>query len=185
MMGMSPSTGIFTALNVRPELRSGCDTSMRSLRYPVSPAASTLSTTPRMIWSARKRIENTASSAPSSPPASDPVSRPSHSTPNALATTAAANAPSSSWPSMAMLITPDRSHMQPARAPSTSGIERFSVLCNRLTTLSGMALPAYAQHSSEITKNSSTRAILRRLTRLDSSTNAANNPITMDAAPSV
>ena len=94
-----------------------------------------------MIWSTKKRIANTASTRPSSPPASAPAIRPNHR-PNALATTAAANAPSSSWPSIAMLMTPDRSHMQPASAPSTSGIERLSVLCSRLTAFSGMALSA-------------------------------------------
>ena len=68
-------------------------------------------------------MANTASTPPSRPPASDPATSPSHSELNALVITAAANAPSSSWPSIAMLITPDRSHMTPASAPRISGIE--------------------------------------------------------------
>ena len=53
----------------------------------------------------------------------------------ALATAAAVNAPNSSWPSIAMLITPDRSHMQPASAPRISGMDAVKVPCSRLMTL--------------------------------------------------
>ncbi len=125
------------------------------------PSASTFSTTPRMIWSTKYLIANTASTAPTRPPASEPVTSPSQ-TPATLDTTAAAKAPTSSWPSIAMLMTPERSHMQPARAPRISGIEPVRVFCSRLTVLIGMVLPASAQHSSDITKNSRTTATLRR-----------------------
>ena len=150
------------------------------------PLISRLSTTPRMIWSTRNRIANSASTAPTSPPASDPLIRPSQSTPTALATTAAVNAPSSSWPSIAMLITPARSPMHPARAPRISGIEAVSVPCSRLTTLTGMPfaqLPVSAHSSSEMTRNSSVAAMLSRLTVVDSSNVARATPMRIDAPP--
>ena len=40
-----------------------------------------------------------------------------------LATTPAANAPASNWPSIAILITPDLSQRTPAIAPKISGTE--------------------------------------------------------------
>jgi len=87
-------------------------------------------------------MAKTPSSSPTRPPASDPAMMPSHRTPNALAKIAPANAPSSSWPSIAMLMTPDRSHRQPASAPRISGIESDSVPWNWLMTLNVFAEPA-------------------------------------------
>ena len=105
-------------------------------------------------------------------------------TPETLAITAAANAPTSSCPSIAMLMTPARSPRQPARAPRISGIEPVRVFCSRLTMFSGMALPASAQHSSEMMKNSRTAAMLIRLARWPGSATARQIPRAIEAAPS-
>ncbi len=91
------------------------------------PKASRLMTTPRMIWSTRYLIAKTASSAPTSPPVKDPATKPSQSTPTALATAAEAKAPVISCPSIAMLITPERSHKIPDSAPSTIGMAAVTV----------------------------------------------------------
>ena len=95
------------------------------------------------------------------PPASEPVKRPSQSEPKALAMTAPAKAPRSSWPSMAMLMTPDRSHRQPESAPSTSGIEASIVDCMSDTNGSGIR-PASDQHRKATTKASVTVPATRR-----------------------
>src|SRR5689334_24806563 len=62
-------------------------------------------------------MANTASSPPTTHPAAAPAIRPSHTDPEALATMAATNAPSSNWPSMPMLTTPDREQITPVSAP--------------------------------------------------------------------
>ena len=49
-----------------------------------------------------------------------------------LAKTAARKAPTRNWPSIAMLITPARSHMTPARAPRISGVAIATVPGNGL-----------------------------------------------------
>ena len=51
---------------------------------------------------------------------------------------AAVNAPSSSWPSMPTLITPEREHTTPVSAPSMIGIDPARVPCSRFTTLNGV-----------------------------------------------
>ena len=100
-------------------------------------------------------MANTANNAPRRPPASDPVTRPSQIEPNALAITAPAKAPRSSWPSIAMLMTPDRSHRQPESAPRTSGIEANMVVCISDTNGSGIR-PASHQHKKDTTNASIT-----------------------------
>ena len=55
-----------------------------------------------------------------------------------LVAIAAQNAPSSSWPSMAMLITPEVEQMTAVSAPSMIGMERLSVPESRFTTPTGM-----------------------------------------------
>ena len=111
-------------------------------------------------------MAKTASSAATSDPASAPQSSPSPSEPVPLATIAAVKAPSSSWPSMAMLITPDREQMTPVSAPSMIGIDPASVPCSRFTMLNDVLSPASAQHSSEtMNKNTTTAMVTRRTTR--------------------
>jgi uncharacterized membrane protein len=95
---------------------------------------------------------------------------------------AAVNAPNSSWPSMAMLITPERSHRQPASAPRISGMVAVSVPWPRLMTLSGIA-PASAQHSSETTKHASTTAMLIRMSLRCRVTVARTPASTTEIAP--
>ena len=51
---------------------------------------------------------------------------------------AAVKAPSSNWPSMATLITPDREQTTPVSAPSMIGIESAKVPCSRFTTLNAV-----------------------------------------------
>ena len=105
------------------------------------------STTPRMIWSTVYWMANTASSAPTTQPAAAPAIRPSHRFPEALATMAATNAPSSSWPSMPMFTTPDREQITPVSAPSMIGMDWLSVPDSRFTTLNEVVWPAPAQQS--------------------------------------
>ena len=78
---------------------------------------STFSTTPTMTWSTKYLIENTARTMPTSMPATIAASRPRSGWRVSDATTAAVKAPASSWPSIAMLMTPTRSPMTPAREP--------------------------------------------------------------------
>ena len=130
-------------------------------------------------------IANIASSAPTRPPASDPPISPSQTPPVTLATAAATNAPVSSWPSIAMLMTPDRSPSRPARAPSTSGMDAVKVPCSRSMTWSGPTeLPASAQASSDSRKHSSTTAMDSRLAQRGTSTTARMMPRPIEIAPS-
>ena len=59
-------------------------------------------------------------------PASGATARPTHLFCVRDAATPAPNAPARSWPSMAMLITPERSQTTPASAPKMSGTERIN-----------------------------------------------------------
>ena len=68
-------------------------------------------------------MANTASRMPTSDPASAPQTSPSHSDPVTDVAIAAQNAPSSSWPSIAMLITPEVEQITPVSAPSMIGME--------------------------------------------------------------
>ena len=130
-------------------------------------------------------IANIASSAPTRPPASDPPISPSQTPPVALATAAATNAPVSSWPSIAMLMTPDRSPRRPASAPSTSGMDAVKVPCSRSTIWSGPTeLPASAQASSDNRKQSSAIAMVIRLPLGERSTTARRMPRPIEIAPS-
>ena len=56
-----------------------------------------------------------------------PAATPSRRSPVDDATTNPANADMSIWPSMPMLMTPDRSQRIPQSAPSTSGVDCRSV----------------------------------------------------------
>ena len=87
-------------------------------------------------------MANTASSTATSDPASAPQISPSHSDPVTDVAIAAQNAPSSSWPSIAMLMTPDVEQITPVSAPSMIGIETLSVPDSRFTTLNGIDCPA-------------------------------------------
>jgi len=79
-----------------------------------------------------------------------------------LVTMAAVKAPSSSWPSMPTLITPEREHTTPVSAPSMIGIESLNVPCSWFTTLNGNR-PASAQHSNaRISKKAMTPMASRR-----------------------
>ena len=128
-------------------------------------------------------MANAASSAPTREPARAPLIRPSHSDPVPLATIAAVNAPSSSWPSMAMLITPDREQMTPVSAPSMIGIDPARVPCSRFTTLNAVLCPASAQHSSDSTSRNETTAMATRLSIWLNGRNARATPIAIDIPP--
>ena len=128
-------------------------------------------------------MANTASSAPTSEPASAPQISPSHSDPVPLVTMAATNAPSSSWPSMPMLITPDREQITPVSAPSMIGIDSLSVPCSRFTTLNEVLSPASAQHSSDTTSRTQTTAMATRRRTLPSGRKARAAPIAIEIAP--
>ena len=111
-------------------------------------------------------MAKTASSAPTRAPARAPLISPSHSEPVPLATIAAVNAPSSNWPSMAMLITPDLEQITPVSAPSMIGIDPLKVPCSRFTTLTAVVSPASAQQSSETMSRNVTSAMATRRQRL-------------------
>ena len=108
MSGISRRTGIGIRSN-----RGGSLASRRWARAPgeyrklVSPVTSTFSTTPTMTWSTRYLIAKAPSTKATSMPATMAATRPAHGDPVIEATMAAANAPTSSWPSIAMLTTPD------------------------------------------------------------------------------
>src|ERR1700753_3715572 len=102
-------------------------------------------------------MANGASTAATSDPASAPHSSPSHSDPVTEVAIAAQNAPSSSCPSMAMLMTPDVEQMTPVSAPSMIGIESSSVPDSWFTTLNEIDWPASDQAISAMTKKNSTR----------------------------
>ena len=59
---------------------------------------------------------------PEEAPAPAPASTPSQRLPVACPIIAPRKAPARNWPSMAMLMTPDRSHMIPDSEPYTSGV---------------------------------------------------------------
>ena len=84
------------------------------------------------------------------------ASRPAHGDPVAEATIAAAKAPKSSWPSMAMLTTPARSPSTPPRAPKMSGTARAREPASSPTT--GTVSPAAAQ-----VRKPATQATAKRL----------------------
>src|SRR5690348_10205921 len=128
-------------------------------------------------------MANTASSPPTTHPAAAPAIRPSHTDPEALATMAATNAPSSNWPSIPMLTTPDREQITPVSAPSMIGIDWLSVPWSRFTTLNGLLWPASAQHSRDRMKANTTTAMLTRRHRTDIGTNARAPASTSDTAP--
>ena len=94
----------------------------------VIPIAAMLSTVPAMIWSPRRPTEMPARTAPMSMPTATPARTPMSRSPVAEATMKPAQADMSIWPSMPMLITPERSPSIPQRAPRTSGVEWRRVL---------------------------------------------------------
>ena len=82
-----------------------------------------------------------------------------------------------------MLITPERSHRQPASAPSTSGIDASKVPCSRLMMLNGMPCPACAQHSSASTKANSTTPMPARRSTGPAGRSALLTPMASETAP--
>ncbi len=86
-------------------------------------------------------------------PAKMPPTSPNQMLPATVATTAATNAPNSSWPSMATLTTPDRSPMTPASAPRISGMAAGKIEpCSRDTTFNPVAVPATDQMMNDSTR---------------------------------
>ena len=65
-------------------------------------------------------------------PAMIPPTRPIAALKNRLDATAAKKAPIRNWPSIAMLMTPERSHRHPASAPKISGVASRMVPGNGL-----------------------------------------------------
>ena len=100
-----------------------------------------------------------------------------------LVTIAAVKAPSSNWPSMATLITPDREQMTPVSAPSMMGIELAKVPCSRFTTLTPVVSPASAQQNSETMNKNMTSAIATRRHHLLSGRKARSTATAIDTAP--
>ena len=128
-------------------------------------------------------MAKTASSAPTSEPANAPHTSPSHSEPVTLATMAAVKAPSSNWPSMPTLITPEREHTTPVSAPSMIGIDWFKVPCSRFTTLNAVVRPASAQHSRARTNRKTTTAMATRFSAVPNGRKARSAAITRVIAP--
>src|SRR5699024_4466773 len=96
----------------------------------VSPIASTLSTTPTMICWTWYPTANMASSGPMCNSTIGSASRPIQTLPVIESTRVAPKAPNSSWPSIAMLMTPERSESTPDRAPKASGTASTIVPCS-------------------------------------------------------
>ncbi len=90
-------------------------------RNDVRPVANTIRTTPTMIWSVWYLTDITASRAPMNAPPSAPASSPSQTLPKRLLTSAPAKAAVRNCASMAMFMTPARSHSTPASAPKVRG----------------------------------------------------------------
>ena len=77
-----------------------------------------------------------------------------------LAPRAPQKAPVSICPSMAMLMTPVRSHMTPASAPRISGTARVSDCSSRLTMSIGDPIePVPAQQKKATTKSTATAVV--------------------------
>src|SRR5262245_58837080 len=123
------------------------------------PDANTTSTTPRTTWLTRYLIEKTASSAAIRTPLTAAAARPAAELSVAEATTAAVNAPTMNCPSIAMLITPDRSHITPARAPRISGVAKFSVPWNWFAR--GKVLPDAAHNRNDPMKQMPRTALIQ------------------------
>ena len=115
----------------------------------VRPITRTLSTTPTITWSTKYLIANKPSTAATSRPATMAAARPAQVEPVSEPTMAAPNAPNSSWPSMAMFTTPDRSPSTPPRAPKTSGTATAREPPSRPTT--GIVPPAAAHVRKPVT----------------------------------
>src|SRR5581483_8411585 len=126
-------------------------------------------------------MANTPRMRPNAPPASPPHTSPRYRLLLELATIAAVNAPMSNWPSIAMLMMPERSQRMPAMAPRTSGIDRSTELWRRPTRLS--VLPAPAQHRNESTKRKSTATITARLAPLRRWVRSHSTPREIETVP--
>ena len=146
--GMSASRGIESPPN-RSEAFSSAGSSLTM--NAVRPLANTIRTTPTMIWSAWNFTDSQPRMLPSSSEAMIAAASPSTGPPMAEKTTAA-SAPMSSWPSMAMLITPARSHMAPHSAPRVRGTACRTATRNSSTRL---RLPSAAAHVRNASTNSS------------------------------
>src|SRR5450756_151780 len=107
-------------------------------------------------------MANSASKAATSDPARAPHSSPSHSDPVTDVAIAAQNAPSSSCPSMAMLMTPDVEQITPVSAPSMIGMESSREPDIRFTTLNPIDCPASDQAISAMTNRNSTKPTTTR-----------------------
>jgi hypothetical protein len=83
------------------------------------PGASRLMATPETVWSAVKVTDAKAWSAAMSIPQTPANKKPSHGLPVRWLPATPAKAPTAIMPSMAMLVTPERSETTPPRAPNT------------------------------------------------------------------
>ena len=86
------------------------------------PNARKFSAVPETIWSARSETEKIAWISASRPPAAIPISTPRYQVPVRSAPSTAKNAPVSSMPSSAMLMTPLRSENRPPSEAKISGV---------------------------------------------------------------
>ena len=149
MTGISLSNGIAYGVNGLTMLYSGCGVSTRCDKKLVSPNEKKLIAKPTITWSTRKRMANTASSADNATPITIAPSTPAHG-PYSEPITAPANAPPSNWPSIAILMTPLRSHRIPAIAPRVMGTLRVTVSCNMPVRLNE---PPEVAHARKPTTN--------------------------------
>src|SRR5690625_4662866 len=143
MMGNSDRNGTGSAGNRNRWFKSGFSVSTVEKKNVVSPSTNTFSTTPTMIWSTQYFTLKNTSSSPTRAPATGAASTPTYGLPTIEATTAAMNAPPSSCPSMAMLITPVRSHITPDRAPKIRGTDSANPPTN--SEVSEIVAPAPTQ----------------------------------------
>src|SRR5690606_17807884 len=104
---------------------------------------------PTMIWLTKYLMVKIASSQATITPAMGAAISPTHRLPDSEATTPDRNAPNNSWPSMAMLMTPERSPTMPHSAPKMNGTARASAPCSR--PVREIAAPPTAQDRNDST----------------------------------
>src|SRR5690625_5854797 len=149
MMGNSDRNGTGSAGNRNRWFKSGFSVSTVEKKNVVSPSTNTFSTTPTMLGSTQYFTLKNTSSSPTRAPATGAASTPTYGLPTIEATTAAMNAPPSSCPSMAMLITPVRSHITPDRAPKIRGTDSANPPTN--SEVSENLAPAPTQAGTAVT----------------------------------
>ena len=106
-------------------------------------------------------MAKTAKSQEIAIPAKGATSSPAHVLCMSEAMTPDKNAPASNWPSIAILMTPDRSEIIPAIAPKISGTARIKPPCS--SPVKGTNFPAAAQQRNDIRKAAPNIPLARRI----------------------